>query len=108
VQAASYRTGPPGWLVGPVAAIGALGILGYQFALFASGGGLLIAAGTALWFGAGLAALIDRKRQVRNAMIVAIAVVVYLSGFLVMVASQPAPPGASHGGPAVYRPSSPP
>jgi hypothetical protein len=32
--------GPPGWLVGPAAAIAALLILGVEFALFASGGGL--------------------------------------------------------------------
>jgi len=99
---------PPGWLVGPVAAIGALGILGFQFALFASGGGFLLAAGGAFWFGAGIAALIDPKRQVRNALIVAIVIAVYMSVFLSMVVFQPAPPGASQGGPAVYPPTSPP
>jgi len=98
--------GPPGWLVGPVAAIGAVAILGVQFALFASGGGILFAAAIAFWFGAGIAALIEPQQQVRNALIVAVAIVACLSVFLSMIAFQPAPPGASHGGPAVYPPPS--
>lgn len=96
--------GPPGWLVGPVAAIAALAILGFDFALFASGGGFLMAAVAAFWFGAGIAALIDPKRQKQNAMIVAVSIVVSLSAYLGMLRSQPAPPGTSYGGPNVYPP----
>jgi hypothetical protein len=97
---------PPGWLIGPAAAIVVLLILGgVQFALFASGGGLLIAAGIAFWVGAGVAAFADPARQVRNAVIVAAAVVVCLSAFVAVVSSRPAPPGASFGGPNVPRPT---
>jgi hypothetical protein len=98
--------GPPGWLVGPVAAVAALLFVGFQFGLAASGVGLLMAAVAAFWFGAGIAALIDPKRQKQNAMIVALSIVVCLSAYLGMVASRPAPPGTSHGGPNVYPPQS--
>ena len=53
--------GPPGWLVGPVTAIAALAILGFEFVLFTSGSGLLMAAVAAFWFGAGIAALNESK-----------------------------------------------
>ena len=59
----------------------------------------------AFWFGAGVAALIDPKRQLRNAMIVAVSILVCLAAYLGMVASRPAPPGTSYGGPNVYPPS---
>jgi hypothetical protein len=96
--------GPPGWLVGPVAAIAALFIVGFEFGLAASSIGLLMAAVAAFWFGAGLAALIDPKRQKQNAMIVALFMVVCLAAYLGTVRSQPAPPGASHGAANVYPP----
>ena len=96
--------GPPGWLVGPVAAVTALAILGFQFALFASGEGLLIAGGAAFWIGPGIAAFVDPKRQLRNAMIVAVTIAVRLSGYLRVVSSRPPPPGASQGGPNLPRP----
>lgn len=104
IGASVILMGPPGWLVGPVAAVAALSILGFEFALFASGGGLLMAAGAAFWFGAGVAAMIDPRRQARNAMIVAISIAVCLSAYLIEVASRPGPPGASSGGPNVFRP----
>jgi hypothetical protein len=97
--------GPPGWLVGPVAAIAALLFVGFRFGLAASGVGLLMAAVAAFWFGAGIAALIDPKRQKQNAMIVALSIVVCLAAYLGMVRSQPAPSGASHGAANVYPPS---
>ncbi|MGH9253230.1 MAG: hypothetical protein ACRD3C_01535 [Vicinamibacterales bacterium] len=95
--------GPPGWLIGPAAAIAALFILGVEFALFASGGGLLMAAGIALWIGAEVAAFVDPARQLRNAMVVAAAIVVCLSVYLAVVSSKSAPPGTSFGGPNVPR-----
>ena len=84
----------------------ALAILGFQFALFASGGGLLIAAVAAFWFGAGVAALLDPRRQGQNALIVGATIAVYLSAYLIMVASRPVPPGVSSGGPNVEMPQS--
>ncbi len=97
--------GPPGWLAGPVAAIADLFILGLRFALFASDGGLLIAVVVAFGLGAGVAAMIDPQRQGRNATIVALSIVACLVAYLSMVASMPAPPGTSHGGPNVYPPA---
>jgi tetrahydromethanopterin S-methyltransferase subunit D len=96
--------GPPGWLVGSVAAIAALVILGFDFALFTSGFGFLMATVAAFCFGAGIAALIDPKRQKQNAMIVAFSIVVCLAAYLSVVTSMPAPPGTSYGGPNVYPP----
>jgi len=93
--------GPPAWVVGPTAAVGALLILGIDFALFASGGGILIAAGIAFWVGAGVAGFVDQDRPWRNALIVAISIVVSLSAYLMTVISQPPPPGGSFGGPNV-------
>ena len=92
--------GPPAWLVGPVVAIGALLILGVEFALFASGDGILIAAGVAFWIGAGVAGMVDSKRPWRNALIVAVSIVVWLSAYLTIVISRAMPPG-SQGGPNV-------
>jgi hypothetical protein len=42
--------GPPAWIVGPVVAVGAL-LSGSSSHLFASDGGILIAAGVAFWSG---------------------------------------------------------
>ena len=92
--------GPPAWLVGPVVAIGALLILGIEFALFASGGGILIAAGVAFWIGAGIAGMVDPDRPWRNALIVAVSIVVWLSAYVTIVMSRAMPPG-SQGGPNV-------
>jgi len=89
--------GPPAWLVGPVVAVGALLILGIEFALFASGGGLLIAVGIAFWIGAGAAGFADPNRQLRNAMIVALTIAAWLSTYLIIVTSRPPPPGSSFG-----------
>jgi hypothetical protein len=96
--------GPPGWLVGPVTAIAALAILGFDFGLFTSGSGLLMAAVAAFWFGAGMAALIDPKRQKQNAMIVALSIAVCLSAYLGIGRLSAPPPGTSYGGPNVYPP----
>jgi hypothetical protein len=86
-------------------AIAALAFLGFDFALFTSGSGLLMAAAAAFCFGAGIAALIDPKRQKQNAMIVAFAIVVCLSAYLGIGRVSAPPPGTSYGGPNVYRPS---
>lgn len=97
-------TGPPAWLVGVAAGLVALIVLGFDLALFASGGGLLFAAIGAFWFGAGVAALIEPARQGRNALIVAFAIVASLSWFLLVRSQAPPPPGTSYGGPNVLPP----
>lgn len=74
------------------------------FALFTSGSGLLMAAVAAFWFGAGIAALIDPKRQTQNAMIVAISIAVCLSAYLGIGSLSAPPPGTSYGGPNMYPP----
>jgi hypothetical protein len=89
--------GPPAWLVGPVVAVGALLILGIEFALFASGGGILIAAGVGFWIGAGVAGMVDPDRPWRNALIVGVSIVVWLSAYLTVVMSRPMPPGSQGG-----------
>ena len=100
----------PAWIVGPVVATAVFGILGFQFGLFASGGGLLIAAAGAFWAGAGVAAMIDPRRSWRNALVVAVWIVAAVSGLVVWAqrASDTlppdAPPGAAHGGPNVPPP----
>jgi len=54
----------PRWMVGPAVATLALAALGFPpMALFASGGGILIAAGVSFWIGAGAASL-TRASQV--------------------------------------------
>jgi hypothetical protein len=95
--------GPPAWLVGPVVAIAALLIFGIEFALFPSGGGILIAAGVAFWIGAGVAGMVDPDRPWRNTLIVAVSIVVWLSAYLTVVISRAMPPG-SQGGPNVPMP----
>ena len=101
---------PRGWIVGPVIATAVLVILGFQFGFFASGGGLLLAAGGAFWAGAGAAAMVDATRPGRNAIIVAVWIIAAMSSLLVWaqrqsnLASQRDPIGASQGGPNVYPP----
>ena len=95
----------PGWFVGPLAATAALVVMGFvSLGVFASGGGLLIAAGVAFWAGAGMAGIADPRRWARSALIVAAYVIVLLAGYLILLRSQSPPPGASYGGPAVPRP----
>ena len=96
--------GPPGSLLGVVVAIAALRILGGDFALFASGGGVLFAAVAAFWIGAGIAALIDPAHAGRNAGIVAISVAACVVLYVAVASSLPTPPGTSSGGPNVLRP----
>lgn len=97
--------GPPAWIVGPVVAVGALFVLGLDFALFASGGGLLIAGGVAFWIGAAAAGLADPDRQMRNAMIVAASIVVCLTTYLIVLSSRMPGRGASSGGPNIQQPT---
>ena len=86
-------------------AMGALNVLGGDFALFASGGGVLFAAVGAFWIGAGIAALIDPARAGRNAALVAISIVACVVLFIASVSFRPAPPGTSTGGPNVFPPA---
>ena len=90
--------GPPAWIVGPVVALAALLTLGFEFALFASGGGILIAAGVAFWIGAGAAGMVDPDRPWRNTLVVAVSIAVWVSVYLMIVMSRSFPPG-SQGGP---------
>lgn len=95
----------PGWIVGPVAATAALLAIGFtSLGVYASGGGLLIAAGIAFWVGAGVAGWVEPKRQGRNTAIVALYIVVLFAAWLTILQSQPPPPGTSFGGPNVERP----
>jgi hypothetical protein len=88
---------PPAWIVGPVVALGALLTLGFEFALFASGGGILIAAGVAFWIGAGAAGLVDPDRPWRNALVVAVSIALWVSAHLMVVTSRSFPPGSQGG-----------
>jgi hypothetical protein len=96
---------PPAWFLGPVAGVGTLLLVGSEFGLFASGGGLLMAAAIGFWTGAGVAAVADPARQLRNAVVVAAAVAICLSAYLTAVSSRPAPPGTSFGGPTMPPPT---
>ena len=85
--------------------IGALNVLGGDFALFASTGGVFFAAVGAFWIGAGIAALIDPAHAGRNAALVAFSLVACVVLFIASVSFRPAPPGTSTGGPNVYPPA---
>jgi len=95
----------PGWFVGPLAATAALVVMGFvSLGVYASGGGLLVAAGVAFWAGAGMAGIAEPRRWARSALIVAVYVVVLFASYLILLQSQLPPSGASFGGPAVPRP----
>ena len=95
----------PGWFVGPLAATAALVVMGFvSLGVYASGGGLLIAAGVAFWAGAGMAGIAEPCRWARSTLVVAVYVVVLFASYLILLQSQSPPPGASFGGPAVPRP----
>lgn len=98
---------PPGSLVGVVAAVAALSILGGHFALFASSGGVVFAAVGAFWIGSGLAALIDPPHAGRNAALVGISIAACVGLLIASVSFRPAPPGTSTGGPNVFPPAGP-
>jgi hypothetical protein len=89
-----------GWIVGPVASTAALLAIAFIYTgLYASGGGLLIAAMIAFWTGAGAAGLADPNRQGRNAAIVAAYIVLLFTAWLFFLQSQSPPPGTLPGGP---------
>ena len=94
------------WLVrGPTCGHRALVVLALvSLGLYASVGGLLMAAGIAFWAGAGIAGIAEPRRWARSALIVAAYVVILFASFLMLPRWQSAPPGASSGGPAVPRP----
>lgn len=94
-----------GWIVGPLTATAVLLVTAFVYpGLYASGGGLLIAAAIAFWTGAGVAAVADPDRQGRNAAIVAAYVVLLFAAWLFILQSQSPPPGTSFGGPNVAPP----
>jgi hypothetical protein len=107
--------GPPAWLVGTVASVAALVVIGFDyvlftsgvrvvFGLFTSGAGIVIAAVVVFWIAAGLAALIEPAYATRNASIIAIAIAAIVVLYLAAASTRPAPPGTSHGGPNVLPP----
>src|SRR5512138_848829 len=97
--------GPPAWLVGIVAAVAVVAIVGFQFALFASGAGVVMTALAAFWIAAGLAALVEPTRATRNASVVATVIAAIVALYLGVASTRPAPPGTSHGGPNVMPPA---
>jgi len=99
-----YMTAP-GWFVGPLVATVALVVMGFvSLGVYASIGGLFIAAGVAFWAGAGMAGIAEPRRWARSTLIVAVYVGLLFTSYLVLLQSQSPPPGASSGGPAVLRP----
>ena len=49
-----------GWFVGPLTATAALVVMGFvSLGVYASGGGLFVAAGVAFWAGAGMAGIAE-------------------------------------------------
>ena len=95
----------PSWFVGPLVATAALVVMGFVSlgAVYASIGGLFIAAGVAFWAGASMAGIAEPRRRARSALIVAVYLVVLFASYLTLPRSQ-SPPGASRGGPALPRP----
>ena len=98
--------GPPAWLAGVVTGIAVVTTLGMNFALFASGIGIVFAAVGAFWAGAAIAAVLEPQRSGRNAAIVATSILATIVLFLAIAFSRPPPPGTSSGGPNVLPPAS--
>ena len=107
--------GPPSRLIGVVAGLAVLTVAGIDvrlftsagrvvFGLFASGGGVVIAALAAFWIVAGITALIEPAHATRNASIVAFAILALVVLYLGVASTRPAPPGTSYGGPNVMPP----
>jgi hypothetical protein len=96
----------PSWLVGLVAATGALVALGFvSVGFFASFGGLVIAGAVSLTVGTVAAAIVDPDRAARNAAVVAFYVLVLAAAYFLILPALAGPqtPGA-RGGPGVYPP----
>src|SRR5262245_196936 len=96
--------GPPASVLGVVAAIAALAVLGADFGLFTSLSGMMFAALGAFWVGAGIAAVLDAKHAVRNAAVIALSVAAVVIVYIGMASLRVPPPGTSTGGPNVYPP----
>ena len=96
--------GPPAWLLGVVASVATLSVLGDDFGLFTSLTGALYAALSAFWFGAGLAGLLDAKHGGRNAAIIALSIAAIVIIYFGAAWARVPPPGASTGGPNVFPP----
>ena len=95
----------PRWIVGPAVATLALFILGFPpIALFASGGGLLIAMGVAFWAGTAAASLTEPQKFFRHAATVAVYLVLLMGLYITGLQQRPPPPGTSFGGPSVPPP----
>jgi hypothetical protein len=107
--------GPPARLIGVVAGVAVLVVVGIDvrlftsgmgvvFGLLTSGVGVVIAALAAFWIAAGLAALIEPAHATRNASIIAMAIIAVVVLYLAVASTRPAPPGTSYGGPNVMPP----
>jgi hypothetical protein len=96
--------GPAARLIGGVAGVATLIVIGVDVGLFTSGVGVVIAALGAFWIAAGLAALIEPAHAKRNASIVAVAIVAVVVLYLTVASTRPAPSGTSYGGPNVMPP----
>ena len=101
---AAVMAGPPAWLLGVVAGVAALAVLGYDFGLFTSLSGMTFAALGAFWVGAGIAAVLDAKHATRNAAVVALSLAALLIVYIGVASLRMPPPGASTAGPNVYPP----
>lgn len=102
-HSAAGMAGPPAWLLGVVASVAALSVLGDDFGLFTSLTGAMYAALGAFWFGAGLAALLDARHGGRNAVIVALSVAALVIVYIGVAFTRVPPPGST-GGPNVLPP----
>ena len=100
------RRTAPGWLVGVLAATGTLVALGLvSLGFFASGGGLVIAGGTAIGIGTIAAAVADPPRAVRHTAIVAFYVVALAAAYLLALQNFVGLEPGARGGPGVDLPS---
>ncbi|HVQ13344.1 MAG TPA: hypothetical protein VMS40_07125 [Vicinamibacterales bacterium] len=95
----------PRWIIGPAVATIVLAILGFpQMALFASGGGLLIAVGVAFWAGTIAASLSEPHKFFRHAATVAVYLLALMGLYVTGLQQRAPPPGTSVGGPNVPPP----
>ena len=95
----------PGWIVGPVVSTLALVCLAVVWVgIFASGGGLILAALAAILGGSVAAVRVDGRHRGRDAAITTLYVTGLLAAYLAFIESRPLPPGMSRGGATVPMP----
>jgi hypothetical protein len=94
--------GPPGWVVGPVVAIGTL-LFAMGTPLAAMGSAVIFPPVIAMWVGAAAASMIDSRHRLNTTLVVVTTLAVFLT-YLILLQSQPLPPGTSHGAASVPAP----